>query len=175
MIRKKEFHERGVPKTAGKNIQKLRKLRELTQAELAKAIGADRTAVANWENGRYLPSEDMVDRLQHFFSTERAILLGNKTVAYQLSNVRWTHYKPGKSGTYLAYVKRGESREYALLDYDHSNNRWEEKTSTYINVENGRAVSSYTTFDGEVLQWTSFPLSDYDIADHVVGRRRAWE
>lgn len=154
---------RGRAATAGKNIHLLRSLRSLKQRDLAEAIGVDRSAVANWENGRYLPAEDCVAKMQVLFKADRDVILGRKPLRYELSNIKWTGDKPGKSGTYLAYVLRPDGqKKYMLLDYDHALNRWEEKGATYINPATGRQIDAYHTFDGQVLQWTAFPRSDCD-------------
>ena len=153
---------RGRASTAGKNIHLLRNLRGLKQRELAEEIGADRSAVAQWEVGRYLPSEEFVQKMQVLFKTDRDVILGKKPLRYELSNIKWTSAKPGKTGTYLAFVRVVDAEKYMLLDYDHSDNRWEEKDATYINPTTGRHIDSYHTFDGEVLQWTAFPRSDCD-------------
>ena len=39
----------------GKNILTLRKIRGLTQEELAEQVGVSRQAVAKWENGESVP------------------------------------------------------------------------------------------------------------------------
>ena len=160
---------RGVAKTAGANLHKLRTLHDLRQCDLATAIGVERSAVANWENGRYLPSESIIPKLMSLFRVNRDVVLGKKALKYELSNVKWTYYKPSRSGKYLAYVKyENGQREYLLLDYDHDEKRWEEKSVTYINTATGRRVDSYNRFTGQVLQWTSFPPSDFDIQEQVV-------
>ncbi len=48
-------------------LKKLRKERELTQTELAQAIFVSRSAVAKWENGLGLPSQDSMEALQEFY------------------------------------------------------------------------------------------------------------
>lgn len=48
-------------------IAKLREQNELTQDDLAKEIGVDKTAVSHWENGVSRPSLDKLLKLAAFF------------------------------------------------------------------------------------------------------------
>lgn len=155
---------RGRASTAGKNIQKMRVLRDMKQVDLAEVLGTDRSAVANWETGRYLPSEEMVIKMQNLFHADKSVILGRKPLRFELANVKWASSKPSKSGQYLVFAKVGEEQtKYLLLDYDRAEDRWEEKQATYIHSGTGRQIDSYTRFAGEVLQWTAFPKSDMDI------------
>ncbi len=49
------------------NLKKLRKEKGITQQELANAIFVSRSAIAKWENGLGLPSEESMQALQEYF------------------------------------------------------------------------------------------------------------
>jgi len=50
----------------------------LTQAELAKAIGSKATTVASWEQGKSLPSIQMLYRLATYYNKTIAYMYGEK-------------------------------------------------------------------------------------------------
>ena len=54
-----EFHEK---------LQQLRKMRGLTQEELAEILFVSRTAISKWESGRGYPSIDSLKAISKFFS-----------------------------------------------------------------------------------------------------------
>lgn len=54
-----EFHEK---------LQELRKIRNLTQEELAEELYVSRTAISKWESGRGYPSIDSLKTISGFFS-----------------------------------------------------------------------------------------------------------
>lgn len=49
-------------------LQELRKAKNLTQEDLAKALYVSRTAISKWESGRGYPSIDSLKELSKFFS-----------------------------------------------------------------------------------------------------------
>jgi DNA-binding transcriptional regulator YiaG len=53
------------------DVRRIRALSHLTQAAMARAIGVDRTTVAQWESGQRLPSGRRIDALREF---ERGLL-----------------------------------------------------------------------------------------------------
>ncbi|MCM1540219.1 MAG: helix-turn-helix domain-containing protein [Blautia sp.] len=64
------------------NIKQLRLARNLSQVDLAKALGVTKQSVSNWENDNILPSIDMLIRLSGFFSVSTDALLGLDTRKY---------------------------------------------------------------------------------------------
>jgi len=54
--------------TTGKKIKKLREKENITQKELALALGVTRDVVANWETDRGLPTSDILPKLAKYFS-----------------------------------------------------------------------------------------------------------
>lgn len=53
-----------------------RKEKGLTQVELAKSIDSKETTVASWEQGKSLPSIDMLYRLAKFYNKSIAYMYG---------------------------------------------------------------------------------------------------
>ena len=64
-----QFHER---------LKKYRKEMGLTQEEFAQNIHVSRSAVAKWENGLGLPSDDSLDAIAVFFHVDREELLADR-------------------------------------------------------------------------------------------------
>lgn len=62
--------------TLNENIKSLRLARNLSQVDLAKALGVTKQSVSNWENNNIQPSIDMLIRLAHFFSVSTDYILG---------------------------------------------------------------------------------------------------
>lgn len=58
------------------NIKQLRLARNLSQVDLAKALGVTKQSVSNWENNNIQPSIDMLIRLAQFFSVSTDYILG---------------------------------------------------------------------------------------------------
>ncbi len=52
----------------GTKLQELRKGKNLTQEELAKALYVSRTAVSKWESGHGYPSIDSLKAISEFFN-----------------------------------------------------------------------------------------------------------
>ncbi|MBD5483838.1 MAG: helix-turn-helix transcriptional regulator [Lachnospiraceae bacterium] len=62
--------------TLNENIKQLRMARNLSQADLAKALGVTKQSISNWENNNIQPSIDMVIHLAEYFSVSTDYLLG---------------------------------------------------------------------------------------------------
>ena len=58
------------------NIKKLRKLRNLSQVELAARLHVSKQCVSNWENDNILPSIEMLVKIASFFDVSTDYLLG---------------------------------------------------------------------------------------------------
>lgn len=59
-------------------LKELRLKKEMSQTELAEKVFVSRSAVAKWENGLGLPSDDSLNRLAEFFGVEREELYSDK-------------------------------------------------------------------------------------------------
>lgn len=62
--------------TLNENIRQLRTARNLSQVDLAKALGVTKQSISNWENNNIQPSIDMLVHLAQFFSVSTDCLLG---------------------------------------------------------------------------------------------------
>lgn len=62
--------------TLNENIKQLRLARNLSQVDLARALGVTKQSVSNWENNNIQPSIDMLIRISHFFSVSTDYMLG---------------------------------------------------------------------------------------------------
>ena len=61
------------------NIRELRKLRHLSQVELAGRLHVSKQCVSNWENDNILPSVEMLVKVAKFFGVTTDALLGLET------------------------------------------------------------------------------------------------
>lgn len=66
----------------GNRIQELRKARNMSQVELAKALNVTKQSVSNWENSNIQPSIDMLVRIAEYFNVSTDYLLGLETRRY---------------------------------------------------------------------------------------------
>ena len=57
-------------------LKRLRKERELTQADLAKVIGQSKDTVASWETDRNIPNADSIKKLMDYFDVSEDYLTG---------------------------------------------------------------------------------------------------
>lgn len=51
------------------NVEKMRKLRDLSQEQLGEALGVSRQTIISIEKGKYNPSLDLAFRIARFFET----------------------------------------------------------------------------------------------------------
>ena len=58
------------------NIRAMRKIRHLSQVELADALHVSKQCVSNWENDNILPSVEMLVRIAQYFGVSTDALLG---------------------------------------------------------------------------------------------------
>ena len=79
------------------NIRKLRKVRHLSQVELANGLHVSKQCVSNWENDNILPSVEMLVKIAKFFGVSTDALLGLeniKTISVDgLTDVQIDHIK----------------------------------------------------------------------------------
>ena len=80
------------------NIRKFRKLRHLSQVELAESLHVSKQCVSNWENNNIMPSVDMLIKLAGYFSVSADFLLG-------LDNRRWLDVT-GLSEAQISHIKQ---------------------------------------------------------------------
>ena len=76
-------------------LQELRKIKGLTQEELAQALYVSRTAVSKWESAKGYPSIDSLKEISQFFSvsiddllsSEKAIFIAEKENKTNITNI----------------------------------------------------------------------------------------
>ena len=75
------------------NLKELRLKKGMSQAELAEKVFVSRSAVAKWENGLGLPSDDSLNRLAEFFGVEREELYSDKAIEAVIVEKNKTMFK----------------------------------------------------------------------------------
>lgn len=60
----------------GQTIRDLRKLKKMSQSELAKVVGVSQTTVTAWETGKAEPSSSAISSLADYFNVTTDYLLG---------------------------------------------------------------------------------------------------
>lgn len=60
----------------GQTIRDLRKLKKMSQSELAKVVGVSQTTVTAWETGKAEPSSSAISNLADYFNVTTDYLLG---------------------------------------------------------------------------------------------------
>jgi len=69
----------------GENIKKLRELRGVTQAELARYVGVGKTTISNYETGYSTPDTEILTKIADFFSITTDYLLGRPNATLPLT------------------------------------------------------------------------------------------
>lgn len=59
----------------GKNLERLRKLKNITMSELAEAVGVSQSTVSDWINGKKMPRSGSIQKIADFFNVEKTDLL----------------------------------------------------------------------------------------------------
>lgn len=81
----------------GENIRRCRKLRGLSQVELANMLGVSKQSICNWENNNIMPSIEMLVRVAKVFSVRTDFLLDlepqDSLDVSALSREETTHFK----------------------------------------------------------------------------------
>lgn len=68
-------------------IKKLRKIKGLTQTELAERIGVSRTAIYDWERGAYMPEGANLRKLAEMLDTTVGYLVGETPVGARYGDI----------------------------------------------------------------------------------------
>lgn len=66
--------------TFGNILKKLRQDNNMTQDELAKKIDTSRSNIANYENGKNMPSVDILEKIAKLFDCTTDFLLGKSDI-----------------------------------------------------------------------------------------------
>lgn len=66
--------------TFGNILKKIRQDNNMTQEELAKRIDTSRSNIANYENGKNMPSVDILEKIAKLFDVSTDYLLGKSDI-----------------------------------------------------------------------------------------------
>ncbi len=66
------------------NLRVLRKLRHLTQEELAHELNTTRSCISNYENGKRQPDSDIIHLIADYFDVSVDYLLGRSSIKMSL-------------------------------------------------------------------------------------------
>lgn len=66
--------------TIGDRLRRLRDEKDVTQAEVAKALGVDRSTLAYWEIGKRDPDSETIKKLANYYNVSTDYLLGRTAV-----------------------------------------------------------------------------------------------
>lgn len=106
--------------TFGNILKKLRQDNNLTQDELAKKIDTSRSNIANYENGKNMPSVDILEKLAKLFDCTTDYLLGKSDIR----NPEKAQEDP------LGLAKIG----FSMKDYNPPTNKQREQLAELIKV-----------------------------------------
>jgi len=98
-------------------IKTLRKMMNITQADLAKLIGVKQTNVSEWENGNQFPALDNLHKLCKHLNTNPSYLLGYSTDPTMQANldvdatdiaIRWSRLNERAKSIVMGELSRQE-------------------------------------------------------------------
>ncbi|GMC10383.1 hypothetical protein K5E_25220 [Enterococcus thailandicus] len=69
----------------GKNLQRLRKLKNISMNELAESIGVSQSTISDWENGKKMPRSGSIQKIADYFNVPKTELLIEKNESEGLS------------------------------------------------------------------------------------------
>lgn len=79
------------------NIRALRRVRHMSQVELANGLNVSKQCISNWENDNILPSVEMLVKIAKFFNVSTDALLGLEDARFVsvdgLSDIQIDHIK----------------------------------------------------------------------------------
>ena len=64
----------------GRLIERMRREKNMTQAELADAVGVSKQAVSNWERGKRLPDVSLIESLSETLGVRAAELIKGERI-----------------------------------------------------------------------------------------------
>lgn len=76
-----------INKNISDRLNKLMETHNMTQRELAEALGVSQTAVFSWCSGQKTPRMDKVDKIADLFNVKRSYLLGLDNELGQMTNM----------------------------------------------------------------------------------------
>lgn len=60
-----------------KNLQRLRRIKNISMTELAQAINVSQSTISDWENGKKMPRSGSIQKIADFFEVQKTELLMN--------------------------------------------------------------------------------------------------
>lgn len=79
--------------TFGNILKKIRQENNMTQDELAKKIDTSRSNIANYENGKNMPSIDILEKIASLFNCTTDYLLGKTDIRNIEEDFRFAYHK----------------------------------------------------------------------------------
>lgn len=101
----------------GKNLKNLRKVKGLTQKDLADDLKITFNQISDWEIGRSNPDIEILEKLAEYFNVSVDSLLGRESIQIQ-KTPSITEGKTFKPNTFITIGKNGERTERELSDED---------------------------------------------------------
>lgn len=127
-------------------LKELRKSKNITQEELAKAIGAERSSVGKYETGS-IPSIEKLTKIAQFFDVSTSELLDNITMSYAKTPVKTADIENNDFNAsdemWMKQLKKLR-QERGLLQKDIAAYLGIDRT-TYVKYENGISEPDFTT------------------------------
>ena len=79
--------------TFGNILKKIRQENNMTQDELAKKIDTSRSNIANYENGKNMPSIDILEKIASLFNCTTDYLLGKTDIRNIEDDFKFAYHK----------------------------------------------------------------------------------
>lgn len=99
----------------GNNIRRLRKLRGLSQEELAKELDVSRAAVTQWETGWSSPRMGMIEKLSAFFNVSKSEIIDGPSASVPSGAMLPSDARPAYAPL-LGRVHAGDACEPDVVD-----------------------------------------------------------
>lgn len=99
----------------GNNIRRLRKLRGLSQEELAKELDVSRAAVTQWETGWSSPRMGMIEKLSAFFNVSKSEIIDGPSASVPSGAMLPSDARPAYAPL-LGRVHAGDACEPDVID-----------------------------------------------------------
>lgn len=106
--------------TFGNILKKIRQENNMTQDELAKKIDTSRSNIANYENGKNMPSIDILEKIASLFNCTTDYLLGKTDIRNIEEDFRFAYHKETEG---LSEDEIKEALEFYKLVKNRKNNK----------------------------------------------------
>lgn len=83
---KQKYLNEGMLNLLTNNIKEFRKIKKITQEEMAKQIGMGRTALSRIENGVYFPSAKTMEKISNYLNEPLGDIFFNSNVSKNNTN-----------------------------------------------------------------------------------------